>query len=145
MITSFYQQIFDSNKTEIWRSKSELLERCIGSFIQNNNESLKHLIWKISPKIIPSGNKCVELAAYIAAGIFNEGNLILLKMLQAIGVSSGSNAHKYVEKGDMRIKISDLRAQQEARKRLRQAQIEILEAAADSKGLLYGPGIDDSM
>jgi len=77
-------------------SKDTLLERCLGGFNQNNNESYNQLIWKISPKIIPSGSITVELAAYIAACVFNEGSITLLQMLQSMGVSSGPNAHQYV-------------------------------------------------
>lgn len=38
-------------------SKDELLERCVGGFTQNNNESLNQLIWKVTPKILPAGSK----------------------------------------------------------------------------------------
>lgn len=62
-------------------SKDNLLERCVGGFTQNNNESYNQLIWKISPKIIPSDLITVELAAYIVACVFNEGLGALLKML----------------------------------------------------------------
>lgn len=54
-------------------SDKKLLERCVGGFRQNNNESCNQLIWKITPKILPCGSKIVGIAAYIAAGIFNEG------------------------------------------------------------------------
>ena len=33
-------------------SKDALLERCVGGFTQNNNESLNQLVSKISPKIV---------------------------------------------------------------------------------------------
>ncbi len=59
-------------------SSENLLERCVGGFNQNNNESYNQLIWKISPKIVPAGSNTVEIAAYIAAGIFNEGMASLL-------------------------------------------------------------------
>ena len=36
-------------------SKESLLERCVGGFTQNNNESLNQLIWKISLKIMSGG------------------------------------------------------------------------------------------
>ena len=49
-------------------SKETLLERCVGGFNQNNNESFNQLIWKISPKIVSSGAIVVNLAAYIAVG-----------------------------------------------------------------------------
>ncbi|GFU82085.1 uncharacterized protein TNCV_1389881 [Trichonephila clavipes] len=52
----------------------ELLEKCIGGFTQNNNESYNSVnIWEKTPKSVPCGSKIVEIAAYIAAGMFNEG------------------------------------------------------------------------
>jgi len=48
-------------------SNDELLERYLGGFTQNNNDSLNHLIWKIAPKKVSSSSKIVELAANIAA------------------------------------------------------------------------------
>ncbi|GFY54751.1 uncharacterized protein TNIN_72081 [Trichonephila inaurata madagascariensis] len=59
-------------------SNLKLLERCVGGFTQNNNESYNRLIWKITSKIAPCGSKVVEIAAYIAARIFNEGKIIIV-------------------------------------------------------------------
>ena len=130
-------------------SKPELLDRCIGGFTQNNNESYNQLIWKISPKIIPSGMTTVELTAYIAACVFNEGSIALLQIMQVMGVHTGPNAHAYVNKEDQaRVTIAERRAQattREARMRRRQDQLNVLEAASAAEGLLYGPGIDDSV
>ncbi|EFN61675.1 hypothetical protein EAG_12982, partial [Camponotus floridanus] len=42
-------------------SKRELLDRCVGGFTQNNNESYQ-LIWKISPKSLPGGALPVKIA-----------------------------------------------------------------------------------
>jgi len=61
-------------------SKRELLDRCVGGFTQNNNESYNQLIWKISPKSLSGGALPVKIAAYISACIFNEGNIALLKI-----------------------------------------------------------------
>lgn len=77
-------------------SKEELLESYIGGFDQNNHENYNQLLWKICPKIIPSGLQTVELAAHISACVFNEGSQALLQMLEAMGVRSGRNAHQYV-------------------------------------------------
>lgn len=130
-------------------SNENLLERCVGGFNQNNNESYNQLIWKISPKIVPAGLKIVETAAYIAAGIFNEGMTSLLYYMNAIGITLGPNAHSYAEKEDeKRVSISDLRAREssrDGRMARRQHQLELLEAAESAEGVLYGPGIDNSM
>lgn len=130
-------------------TKEELLERCVGGFTQNNNESYNQLIWKISPKHLPGSSVPVQIAAYTSACMFNEGNITLLKILEALGVQCGRNSHAYVTKQDeSRITIAEQRAQaatKEGRMARRQQQIDILEAANDAEGLLYGPGIDDSM
>lgn len=130
-------------------TKKELIDRCVGGFTQNNNESYNQLIWKITPKHLPGGTLPVQIAAYASACIFNEGNISLLKMFEAIGVPCGRNAHAYVTHDDeWRITIAEQRAQaatREGRMARRQHQIDVLEAAEDAEGTLYGPGIDDSM
>jgi len=130
-------------------SKDTLLDRCVGGFSQNNNESYNQLIWKISPKIIPSGSSIVEIAAYVAACTFNEGAEALLTILYAMGVSLGRYAHLYAQGEDeKRVYIAEKRAHQNTREERmlrRQHQIDILEAASTAEDLLYGPGIDDSI
>ncbi|XP_044313131.1 uncharacterized protein LOC123037265 [Drosophila rhopaloa] len=130
-------------------SKKELLERCLGGFTQNNNESYNQLIWKISPKIIPSGSKIVEMATCVAAGVFNEGASSLLYFMNATGISLGPNADSYAEREDsLRVSIADRRSQEstrEGRMARRQHQIEVLEGAEGEEATLYGPGIDDSI
>lgn len=107
------------------------------------------MIWKITPKIIPSGSKIVEIAAHIAAGTFNKGTASLLYYMSALGLSVGPNAHAYAEKEDAeRVAISISRAHErtrEGRMVRRRLQFDNLEAADDAEGTSYGPGIDDSL
>lgn len=95
------------------------------------------------------GFKIVEIAAYLAAGIFNEGKTSLLYFMNALGLSLGPNAHAYVEKGDAeRISISDARAQgstREGRMSRRQQHLAVLEANDEAESSSYDPGIDDSI
>lgn len=130
-------------------SKDSLLERCVGGFNQNNNESYNQLIWKITPKIIPSGLKTVELAAHISVCMFNEGFEALLQMFEAMGVHSGPNAYQYAAREDsLRVETAERRAREstrEARMHCRRQQMDLLEASSSAEGLLYGPGIDDSV
>lgn len=130
-------------------SKEELMQRCLGGFTQNTNESYNQLIWKISPKNLPGGVLPVQIAAYASAYIFNEGNVAILKIFKSLGVSCGHHAHAYVTKADSRrISIAEQRAQnatKEGRIARRQSQKDYLEYAADAEGTLYGPGIDDTM
>ena len=130
-------------------SKEELLERCVGGFTQNNKESLNQLIWKITPKILPAGSKIVQIAAFVAAGTFNEGMSALLLFMHSMDLKLGRNSHEYARKEDEnRILIAEKKADaatQEARIRHRQEQKDALDIAAAAGTLLYGAGIDDSM
>ena len=96
-----------------------------------------------------SGAITAELAAYIAAALFNEGSHSLLFFLKSIRMNLGHNAHTYAEKTDAaRILLVDKRAAKSTREgRLlrRQQQIIFLESATSAEELLYGPGIDDSL
>ena len=89
------------------------------------------------------------MAAYTAAGILNEGITALLYNMSSVGISLGLNAHLYAEKEDAeRVTIADRRSRENTREgkmARRQHQIELLEAASTAKGLLYGPGIDDTV
>ena len=110
-------------------SSDALLERCVGGFTQNINESYNQLIWKISPKVLPGGS--------------------LLQMMMALGIRCRPNSHNFAEKADgIRVTLADKRvrnATREGRDSRRQSIIDYLEAAEDASGLLYGPGIDDSV
>ena len=131
-------------------SKYSLLETRVGEFMYISKiiMSLNHLIWKINPKIMSSGAITVELAAYIAAALFNEGSHSLLFFLKSIGVNLDHNAHTYAEKTDAaRILLADKRAAERTRDgRLlcRQQQIAFLESVTSAEKLLYVSGVDDS-
>ncbi|KYN27482.1 hypothetical protein ALC57_03137, partial [Trachymyrmex cornetzi] len=134
-------------------SSDALLERYLGGFTQNNNESLNHLIWKITPKKLP-GSKIVELATNIAACHFESGLLgghihTLLVFLDDMNVPLGPSAHEYQRIQDReRVKKAEQQAaasSKEERIRRRQDKKDALELAIAAGTLLYGPGIDDSM
>nr|XP_032514623.1 uncharacterized protein LOC116768095 [Danaus plexippus plexippus] len=65
-------------------SKDDLLTRCLGGHTQNANESFNSTVWRIVPKHLNSGIKIVEIAAYIAGGMFNEGYSAVLKTMQLL-------------------------------------------------------------
>lgn len=44
-----------------------ILEQCVDGFMQNDNESLNQLVWKIIPKILPAGSKTIEIVALVAS------------------------------------------------------------------------------
>ncbi|XP_044575161.1 uncharacterized protein LOC123258969 [Cotesia glomerata] len=130
-------------------SKDELLERCVGGFTQNNNESFNQLIWKITPKILPAGSKIVNIAALVAACIFNEGTSALLLIMHGMDLKLGRNSHEYARISDEnRVCAAEKKSAsetREARIRHRQEQKDALDIATAAGSLLYGPGIDDSL
>jgi len=129
-------------------SKDALLERCIGGFTQNNNESFNQLIWKITPKNVSGNAEIVEIAANVAACTFNEGCFALLAFMQDMGISSGISCHEWARRVDNnRINRANQQAANESKEgRIlrRQKQQDALDILAGSSSL-YGTGIDDSM
>lgn len=130
-------------------SQQKLLERCVGGYTQNNNESLNNLIWKITPKIINSGSQIVQIAADIAACVFNDGAQSLLKIMQTMQIETGVNAHQWASfEDDRRLSWAEratASSTKEARTRAKKIKKDIFEASTSAEGELYGPGIDDSM
>lgn len=129
-------------------SKDTLLERCLGGFTQNSNESINQLIWKIAPKTESGSKNIVEIAAYVAASTFNEGATAYLAFMEEMGISTGPSSHSWAQIVDeIRMSRADERMQEqtkEGRIRRRLEQKEALEILEESS-VLYGPGIDDSV
>ncbi|EZA54573.1 hypothetical protein X777_05694 [Ooceraea biroi] len=75
-----------------------------------------------------SGVIIVEIAAYIAACIFNNGMTSILQIMSIVGISLGPNAHQYAAReDDRRIEQVEARAQEqtkEARIRRRQQNLD---------------------
>lgn len=126
-------------------SNDDLLERCLGGFTQNNNESVNSVIWSMAPKVTSSGAKIVEIATYIACSVFNDGYENVLLIMQQLNLKIGPNAQRMCEEQDKaRITIADIRAEEatkNARKLRRAAQKESADITAAIEGVVYGPGI----
>lgn len=131
----------------IYRSLSfdDLLNRCVGGFTQNNNESFNKTVWQFAPKHINSGAKTINVAAYIAACIFNKGANTLLKILEIMGVKIGPNAKSFAASRDEeRIREAERRTQYESREEKiarHNQRIEQEEEFEEIEVILYGPGI----
>ncbi|GFU64092.1 uncharacterized protein TNCV_481761 [Trichonephila clavipes] len=67
-------------------SHPALLKKCLGVKTQNPNESLNSLIWKFCPKTIGSSLQIEEIAANLAISVFNDGNQILITILEKFGL-----------------------------------------------------------
>ncbi|GFX07752.1 uncharacterized protein TNCV_4160211 [Trichonephila clavipes] len=72
-------------------SHPALLKKCLGGKTQNPNESLNSLIWKFCPKTIGSRLQIAEIAANLATSVFNDGNQILITILEKFGLKINRN------------------------------------------------------
>lgn len=72
-------------------SRDDLLERCLGGYTQNCNESFNATIWRLAPKHLHCGSQTIEIAAYLATAIFNEGYYPILKIMETMGIVIGQN------------------------------------------------------
>ena len=128
-------------------SSENLLQRCIGGFTQNNNESLNALIWSFAPKRVFSGAKTVKIVSYLAESIFNEGYKSLLKMMHIMNIKIEPNAVALcTEMDDARILIADARsfeASKEERVERRVMRADLAETFYEEEGPLYEEGIAD--
>ncbi|XP_044575736.1 uncharacterized protein LOC123259356 [Cotesia glomerata] len=92
-------------------SDDSLLERCLGSETQNNNESLNSLIWTFAPKHIHAGSQTIEIADYLATCIFNEGFYPILNIVILMGMKIGPESYGFaVRRNAGRIVRSEVRA-----------------------------------
>lgn len=128
-------------------SRDDLLERCIGGFTQNANESFNGTVWRLAPKHLNCGSKIIEIAAYLAGGMFNEGYVFILKVMNDLQVEIGPSCKQFADMYDSnRIRRQDRRSRdgsKSARSARKQETAEQLDAFLEEEGLLYGPGIAD--
>ncbi|GFV48837.1 transposable element Tc1 transposase [Trichonephila clavipes] len=71
-----------TNPNTWYLSHPALLKKCLGGKTQNPNESLNSLIWKFCPKTIGSSLQIAEIAANLETSVFNDGNQILITILE---------------------------------------------------------------
>lgn len=128
-------------------TSDNLLQRCLGCFTQNNNESLNALIWLFAPKHLYSGKDIVEIATFLATCIFNGGYTRILQRISMMGLKIRYNAITYanardnerIERSGKRTSLESIEART-ARRNEKAAQHVSFEA---EDGILYGPGIAD--
>ncbi|CAD6201804.1 GSCOCG00002783001-RA-CDS [Cotesia congregata] len=88
-------------------------KQCLGSETQinNDNESLFSLIWTFAPKHITPGPQTIQIASYLAVAIFNGGFLPILKIMELMGITVGTEAHTFaVRRNEVRVDHSELKA-----------------------------------
>lgn len=136
-LTSIYEDL----------SNEDLLTRCLGGHTQNSNESFNSTVWRIAPKHLNSGFKIVQIAAYLATGIFNEGYTAILLTMQLLEINIGQQCKMFADYYDaQRVTREERRRSsmtKEARTARRLEQIQRNEFYEEAEGLQYGPGIAD--
>jgi len=122
-------------------TKIDLLERCWGGHTQNANESFNSTVWRLAPKHLHSGLKIIEIAAFLAAGTFNEGYSIL-RVMDALELQIGSLAKDFAQKRDQeRTQRRSLSESNEARIERKKALMEQNEFYEQEEGLFYNLGL----
>lgn len=128
-------------------SKEDLLMRCLGGHTQNSNESFNSTVWRLAPKHLHSGIKIVEIASFIAAGVFNEGYSSILQIMTFLNINIGQQCKFFADKYDAqrvtRQERRRLTSTKEARTARRLLQMQEHEFNEEAEGLLYGPDIAD--
>ncbi|GBM89288.1 hypothetical protein AVEN_88456-1 [Araneus ventricosus] len=125
-------------------SHPELLNRCLGAYTQNTNESVNSVIWQIYPKISGSGRGSAEIAVYESVVRFNEGRFGRLNIMKELELCISNNAISSHNKADIRrIKQRDRRAKQntiEKRRERRRAKALFESKLTEKEGLTYVAG-----
>lgn len=128
-------------------SRDDLLQRCLGGYTQNANESLNALIWKFAPKHLHSGFETVEIASNLAGCIFNEGYLGILWIMQHLGIEIGERSFEYAmyvnKRRDKKKEKRRSESTHDARKARKEALLEEEDGEESPDDMLYGPGIAD--
>ena len=98
-------------------------------------------------KHLNSGLHIVEIASYIAAGVFNEGNWTILQIMQEMGIVIGHQSRDYAKKVDEIRKYHSRRKSSLATKEARTARLEQSmkenEFFEETEGIFYAPGMDN--
>ncbi|KAI4484454.1 hypothetical protein M0802_013027 [Mischocyttarus mexicanus] len=125
----------------------EFVSKCLGGHTQNANESFNSTVWRIASKHLNSGFKIIEIAAYIAEGMFNEGYSTALKTMQLFDLKIGQQCNKFAKGVDKervtRQNRRDSLSSKEARTTRRLEHQDENQFFEESEGQLYVPGIAD--
>lgn len=124
-----------------------MLNRCLGGYTQNNNESFNAAVWNFAPKSYSSGKKVLNVATDIAVCTFNDGLTNILRIMQALEMDIGYQAYNFcLEAHATRIKHAERSltdAAKEARTGIKSTRKQNEEEYLSEEGMLYGPGIAD--
>lgn len=101
----------------------------------------------MAPKHLNCGFKTIEIAAFIATGVFNEGYSSILQIMNSIDIVIGQQCKIFADQYDaQRIRRQERRSAsstKETRSTHREQNAALQEFFEETEGLLYGPGIAD--
>ena len=125
-------------------SKSHLLSSCLHGGTQNQNEAFNALIWQRATKETHSSLPTVELATFLAVGVFNDGSKAILDVLKNMGIIPGYNTKAGMKKMDYgRLRHSTRNSsekQKSRRKRIRQRKKGYFDKLTEKEGTHYEAG-----
>lgn len=128
-------------------SRDELLNRCLGGYTQNSNESFNATVWNLAPKSYSTGKKVLNIATDIAVCNFNDGLSNILQIMKVLEIDVGVQSYNFCLEADAkRVKHAERSltdAAKEARSNIKSSRKENEEENLNIEGQLYGPGIAD--
>ncbi|GFV63390.1 uncharacterized protein TNCV_138891 [Trichonephila clavipes] len=134
-----------ANPNTWYLSHPALLKQCLGGKTQNPNESLNSLIWKFCPKTICSSLQIAEIAANLATSVFNDGNQILITILEKFGLKINRNVCVSLAERDNRQIFTSrqrrLESSFEARRAKKIKKSKEIELFQEQEGISYDPGV----
>ncbi|XP_012150434.1 uncharacterized protein LOC105663769 [Megachile rotundata] len=81
-------------------SKDEVLNRCLGGYTQNKNESFNANVWAIAPKTQAIGKKTLQIAVDLAVCNFNDGYRRYIQIMEVLNLKIGRNCYQLCEEYD---------------------------------------------
>lgn len=128
-------------------SRDDLLQRCLGGFTQNANESFNATLWQMAPKTVHSGKSVVDIAADIAACNFNDGMMGIMEIMQVLNLEIGPTCYNFCLAADAERTSKAEERLTDAAKEARRCSLatrkhkDFLDDNAE--GQMYGAGIAD--
>lgn len=123
------------------------MERCLGGYTQNSNESFNATVWNLAPKSYSSGKKILDLATAIGVCIFNDGLTSILHIMEALELDVGPRAYNFCIESDAKRVQADERsltdAAKEARSSTKSVRKDLENEYSNLEGQVYGAGIAD--
>ncbi|XP_014612682.1 PREDICTED: uncharacterized protein LOC106791518 [Polistes canadensis] len=139
--SKMFQEILDINP---YGDNFQVIQSEFLGYVQKKNENFNWTVWSLAPQHIQSGLKIIEIAAYIATGLFNEGYKSILQIMNKIDIIIGRQCKSYVDKLEQRRVIKEYRRSLVVAKEDRQLnqshQEEVIvknEFFEDTEGLSY--------